>query len=157
MFLGSFEHQVDQKGRMRLPASFRSEMKGDDIVAVQGANRAIYIYSTVDLNEELSEYEKVGFADSDKTHGMVMRLISASAHKISEDNQGRFTLTQRLRAFANIRKDIVFIGSGKRIELWDKENWENYSNCNDEDFDSLLLKLTPKKKGDSDGDGSIQS
>lgn len=142
---------------MRLPASFRSEMKGDDIVAVQGANRAIYIYSTVDLNEELSEYEKVGFADSDKTHGMVMRLISASAHKISEDNQGRFTLTQRLRAFANIRKDIVFIGSGKRIELWDKENWENYSNCNDEDFDSLLLKLTPKKKGDSDGDGSIQS
>ena len=108
MFLGSFEHQVDQKGRMRLPASFRSEMKGDDIVAVQGANRAIYIYSTADLNEELSEYEKVGFADSDKTHGMVMRLISASAHKISEDNQGRFTLTQRLRAFANIRKEIVF-------------------------------------------------
>jgi len=157
MFLGSFEHQVDQKGRMRLPASFRSEMKGDDIVAVQGANRAIYIYSTADLNEELSEYEKVGFADSDKTHCIVMRLISASAHKISEDNQGRFTLTQRLRAFANIRKDIVFIGSGKRIELWDKENWENYSNCNDEDFDSLLLKLTPKKKGDSDGDGSIQS
>lgn len=155
MFLGSFEHQVDQKGRMRLPASFRNEMKGDDIVAVQGANRAIYIYAKADLYEELSEYEKVGFADSDKTHGMVMRLISSSAHQITEDNQGRFTLTQKLRTFANIRKDIVFIGSDKRIELWDKENWENYSSCNDEDFDSLLLKLTPKKKGDSEGNGSI--
>lgn len=155
MFLGSFEHQVDQKGRMRLPASFRSEMKGDDIVAVQGANRAIYIYAKSDLQEELSEYEKVNFADSDKTHGMVMRLISASAHQIAEDNQGRFTLTQKLRTFANIRKDIVFIGSDKRIELWDKENWENYSSCNDEDFDSLLLKLTPKKKEGSDENGSI--
>ncbi len=62
----------------------------------------------------------------------------SSAHVTEEDKQGRFLAPKALREFASIKKNVVFVGVGNHIELWNKKAWENYLNDESEDFDKML-------------------
>ena len=147
MFVGSFEHQVDTKGRMRIPASFRKLFESDNVVAVKGSNHCIYIYEQSMLDKDLQGYLGATFANEDPRAGKVRRLISASAVSIQQDAQSRFTIGAKLKEFAGINKDVVFLGNGNRIELWSKENWDKYVDGADDDYDELLLSLVRKDGG----------
>ena len=146
MFLGCYSHQVDAKGRMRIPAQFRKSFDGDDVVAVKGSDKCIYIYTLDKLEEDLSGYVASTFANENREAGRIRRLISASSYPITQDSQDRFTISADLKKYAGITKDVVFLGNGNRIELWSKENWDEYSDGGDETYDDLLLALVPKSE-----------
>ena len=130
LFRGIYEHQLDDKNRLRIPAKFKSGL-GESYSFARGMNGCIYVFPEETL-EELSE-ERLG--ESSKAS----LLFFSSIFPAEEDGQGRVVLPARLRAMAGIKKDVVTIGRGKRLEIWSAEKYNAY--IDDVDYDEEFKKL----------------
>ena len=125
MLIGTYNHQIDQKNRFRIPAKFK-DILGSDLVLTIGSGKVLELFSASLLdNVVLSKINSISLFD--ETAQKSIRLLLSSAHELDQDNQGRYLLPQNLKSHANIQKDIVFIGVGNRVEIWAKEEWLNYS------------------------------
>lgn len=153
-FIGSFDHCLDQKNRLRLPAKLKSDLGSEAPIIMKGYGESIYIYpanmldTIVDnITSRLAEIERqlraeIGLSEQDREKLVkelkTQRICFANIRNIEEDNQGRFTLNQQLRAYAKIEKNVVFNGAGNRIELWSKEIWEDYTSGENGTGDTML-------------------
>ncbi len=139
MFIGNFIHQIDQKGRIRVPAKFRTEI-GNGYTILKGDNGCLKFYSE---KETEALYEKLNQVPVTDTEGMkAVRMIMSSAYIPEEDSQGRFVLPQELRNFIKANKQIIFIGLGNRFELWSYDKWVEYSGEDtDKSFDDNIKSL----------------
>jgi MraZ protein len=138
MLLGEFHHQLDEKNRIRIPAKLRSKL-GTNYIVMKGTSNCLFIYSSEEMQKLLSEKLKEVPLSDVKAQKSV-RMLFSSGYEVEEDSQGRFILPQNLREFASIQKNVVSIGVGNRIELWDEERWQQYNT--DIDFDKLLGDLS---------------
>lgn len=138
MFFGRYFHQIDQKGRMRLPAKLRQDM-GDKIHVIQGSPKCLFVFSDDEFNAFATKLLEVSVFDERKQRSVRQMLTSGVV--IEEDNQGRFLLPQYLREFAGLKKDIVFAGVGKRVELWSQERWDEYNNVSEEEYSESMAVL----------------
>ena len=138
MFFGRYFHSMDQKGRMRLPSKLRQDL-GDKIHVMQGTPNCLFVFSDEEFNEFASKLMEVSLFDENKQKPV--RQLLSSGVVIDEDSQGRFLLPQYLRNFAKLEKDIVFVGVGKRIELWSQEVWDKVNNMSDEEYSEALSIL----------------
>ena len=123
MFIGTYDHSLDPKGRVILPRKFRDEL-GQDMVFTKGIERCLYLFP-------LTEFAT--FADKLRTLPLTerpsrdfVRVFVAGASQESADSQGRVVIPQALREYAGLTKDVVVVGQLSRIELWDKVEWERY-------------------------------
>lgn len=138
MFLGEFEYSCDEKNRVRIPNKFRIYLKGEFILT-KGNDGCIfalpkdYFSSILQKTNELPMFSSIAQKP--------LRLLFSSACEVEEDKQGRLLIPSNLKSFANIKKDVVFVGAGSRIELWSKENWIKYKNKINENLDELLQGL----------------
>ena len=139
MFVGNFIHQIDQKGRIRVPAKFREQV-GKEFTILKGDNHCLQFYSKEET-EKL--YEKFGeVRATDREAIKTVRMIMSSAYIPEEDAQGRFILPQELKTFMGANKQIIFIGSGSHFELWDYDRWNEYVGADsDNSFDENLQAL----------------
>lgn len=137
MLLGTFNHQLDQKNRFRIPAKFKSSL-GDNIIITKGTGKCLFLFSPSDLETAVFEKAK-SISLFDETAQKSLRLLMGSAHEAEVDNQGRMLLPASLKDHAEITKNIVFVGVGNRVEIWAEENWNNYSEG--ADFDAEMGKL----------------
>lgn len=138
MFFGRYFHSMDQKGRMRLPSKLRQDL-GDKIHIMQGTPKCLFVFSDEQFNEFASKLMEVSLFD-EKKQKPVRQLLSSGV-VIEEDSQGRFLLPQYLRNFAKLEKDIVFVGVGKRIELWSQEAWDEVNSMSEEEYSEALSIL----------------
>lgn len=138
MFLGDYQHTLDAKGRLSLPAKFRNAMTGKVVVA-KGFDRCLYVYPA----EEYSRFveELVANEGFDPRARKVRRFFTSGAHETELDSAGRITLPQVLREFAGLTKDVAVTGSGNRIELWDAAAWSAYADEADENIEDLAKEL----------------
>lgn len=139
MFIGNFIHQIDQKGRIRVPAKFRAEI-GNGYTILKGDNGCLKFYSE---KETEALYERLNQVPVTDIEGMkAVRMIMSSAYIPEEDSQGRFVLPQELRNFIKANKQIIFIGLGNRFELWSYDKWVEYSGDDtDKSFDDNIKSL----------------
>ena len=125
LLIGTYRHQLDQKNRFRIPTKFK-EVLGSELVLTIGSGGALELFSASELDASvLSKMDNISLFD--ETAQKSLRLLLSSAHELEEDNQGRFLMPQSLKAHANILKNIVIIGVGKRVEIWAEEKWNEYS------------------------------
>lgn len=129
MLYGEFKHNVDQKGRINVPAKFRSEL-GDSFVVCRGIDRCLSVYS-MDAWEVLQE-KISSLPTTDKNARTITRHFLGSAVICSPDKQGRTKLTASLFHYAGIEKEIVIVGLGEKAEIWDRKQWENYDTLSTE-------------------------
>ncbi len=139
MFFGTYNHQLDQKGRMRIPAKLRKDL-GTRVYVMRGSTKCLYIFTEEQFNNVENALSSLALFNNEK-QDMVRALLSTSA-LIEEDGQGRFLLSSELRKLMNIEKDIVFIGAGKKIELWSKEEWDKAQGRIEEAFEQSLSIVT---------------
>ena len=139
MFFGTYNHQLDQKGRMRIPAKLRKDL-GTRVYVMRGSTKCLYIFTEEQFNNVETALSSLAIFDNAK-QDMVRALLSTSA-LIEEDCQGRFLLSAELRKLMNIEKDIVFLGAGKKIELWSKEEWDKAQGRIEEAFEQSLSMVT---------------
>lgn len=124
MFFGIYFHQLDDKGRLRLPAKLRGEL-GGSFFCMKGFDNTILIYSEERFRKFCEENANVPLTDVEAQRSLV-ELIS-NAFPIEEDSQGRFILPQALKEYAGIEKNVVIKGVIDRIEIWSEKAHEERS------------------------------
>jgi MraZ protein len=122
MFIGRFYHTLDSSGRCSMPKSFR-EQEGDFIVT-RGLDGGLFIFKQSDFAQEAEKLSQQSFTKKD-TRDFV-RLMANDAHPVSPDANGRIQLPQHLIEFAELEKDVVFVGSISRAEVWDRDTYHDY-------------------------------
>ncbi len=138
MFLGEYSHSCDSKNRLRLPSKFKKE-SGSGFVLTKGSDGCVFVMPKDKLDSIFEKANQLPMFDSSVQKPL--RLLFSSACELEEDAQGRFLLSQSLKDFAGIKKEVVFVGAGTRIELWAKERWIDYSMKNLQDFETLAQEL----------------
>lgn len=137
MLIGEYKHSLDEKNRLRVPAKLRNQL-GNNYIVMKGTNGCLFIFSQEEmvqtLNAKLRELP-LGDLKAQKS----LRTLFSSGYEVEEDAQGRFVLPMYLKEFASIKKNIVSVGVGNRVEIWDEENWNNYNS--DTNFDTIMEDL----------------
>ena len=120
VFLGEYQHTVDQKGRLAIPAKFREEL-ADGAVVTRGLDKCLVIYPG---SEWASLAERVSRLPQTQPNVRTLsRLLFSGAVDLSLDSQGRTILPQYLRKYAGIAANVAVIGLYQRIEVWGLEEW----------------------------------
>lgn len=132
MFMGEYNHSIDAKGRVIVPAKFRESL-GDTFVVSQGLDGCLFVFPM----EEWKQFEEKlkTLPMSDKQARKFVRFFLAGASEVETDKQGRVLLPSVLREFAGLNKDVVMVGVGARAEIWDKTRW--IENTSYEDMDEI--------------------
>ena len=127
MLIGEYEHSLDVKGRLILPAKIREDM-GDKFIVTKGLDGCLFGFSQ---NEWTNFEEKLKTLPlTNKNARDFVRFFLSGATECEIDKQGRFLIPINLRESANLQKEVVIIGVGTRIEIWDKEKWNSYNDEN---------------------------
>ncbi|MCC6442283.1 MAG: division/cell wall cluster transcriptional repressor MraZ [Armatimonadetes bacterium] len=123
MFRGSFEHGLDDKGRFILPQKFRRELEEEKYFIIsRGVGRCLFIFKVKEWESLESYLTSRSLFDMDALK--LQRFLLGEAAEVQVDNQGRLAIPQPLRQYARIEKDVIIIGLGSRIEIWNKGRWE---------------------------------
>ena len=123
MFIGEYNHNLDNKGRLAIPAKFRSLLKGGAVVT-RGIDNCLFLYSKKEWNVMAEKLSKLPISQS-KARAF-SRLMLAGAMDVDFDNQGRITLPEYLRKFSGLNKKIIIAGLFNRLEIWDETKWNKY-------------------------------
>ena len=139
MFKGVFEHQLDDKNRLRIPSRFKKELVGENgektYSFFRGMNNCICVMTDEKLDETLESLAEEGISESNEAS----MLFFGSIFSAEEDQQGRVVLPTVLKKMAGINKDVVTLGRGKRLEIWAAERY--YAYVEGIDYDAQLKKL----------------
>jgi len=122
MLLGEYEHTLDTKGRLAIPARFRSQM-GPGAVLSKGMGSCLSLY-TLERWEEKSN-ELVAHMTNDELRDFERRIYP-SACEVELDGQGRIVVPAKLRAYAKLETNVTIIGVRDHMEIWDRETWQSY-------------------------------
>ena len=137
MFMGEYNHTIDTKGILIIPAKFREQL-GNEFVVTKGLDGCLFVFP---MNEwELFEQKLRTLPLTQKSARKFTRFFVAGATECELDKQGRILLPQTLREFAQLEKDVVLSGNLNRVEIWSKANWTD-NNAYD-DMDDIAEQMT---------------
>ena len=128
MFMGTYEHGLDAKGRVIIPAKFRDDL-GEYFVLTLGLDGCLFAYP---MEEWEGFIEKLKELPGTKEARKLQRHFLASAAPCEVDKQGRTLIPTKLREYAGLKKDTVFVGVLSKIEIWSRERWEE-----NDDYDKI--------------------
>lgn len=139
MFKGVFEHQLDDKNRLRIPSKFKKELTGEHgektYSFFRGMHNCICVMADELLDETISVLAEEGISESSEAS----TLFFGNIFSAEEDAQGRVVLPTALKRMAGINKNIITLGKGKRLEIWAAEKY--YAYIDGIDYDAELKKL----------------
>ena len=138
MFMGEYNHTIDAKGRLIVPAKFRERL-GDNFIVTKGLDGCLFVYP----NDEWTRFEEKlkSLPLTNKNARQFTRFFLAGAAACEVDKQGRILLPQVLREFASLEKDVVLVGVASRIEIWSRERWDESMNTYDGDMDEVAENM----------------
>ena len=140
MFLGTHSPRLDDKGRLILPAKFRDQLAAG-LVVTRGQERCLFVFPMHEF-EELHEQLRRA-PSSSKTARDYQRVLLSGASDEVPDKQGRITIPPTLRSYANLDRDVVVIGAGSRVEIWDAAAWQAYLTEQEPEFASTAQEVVP--------------
>lgn len=134
MLMGEFQHNIDAKGRLIVPAKLR-DCLGETFIITKGLDGCLFGYP-------VSEWEKLEIKLNEmplskKEARTFVRYFYSGATEVEIDKQGRINIPQNLREHATISKSCMIIGVSDRIEIWDEERWQEYAKAAAENFDEI--------------------
>ena len=139
MFIGEFQHNLDEKGRLAIPAKFRADLKKGAVVT-KGLDNCLFLYTKTAWEELInSKLSRLSFNKANQR--AFARFMLSGACEVDFDAQGRIVLPEYLRHFADLHKQVVIAGLYDRLEVWDKDRWEAYRANNDQASSSIAESL----------------
>lgn len=130
MFKGEFNHTIDTKGRMIVPAKFRDAL-GETFVVTKGLDGCLFVYPNEEWEKIEEKFSKIPMTTKDARK--FSRFFFAGASDCELDKQGRILIPSTLREFAGLEKEVVLVGVLTRIEIWSKERWDEQNSYDDMD------------------------
>jgi len=132
VFMSQYYHTVDPKGRLIIPSKFR-DLLGNEFVVTKGMDGCLFAYSNEDW--KVFETKLTSLPITNKDARKFARFFLAGAAQVEVDKQGRILLPSHLREFGELEKDVVLVGVGSRIEIWNREKWDTENA--DDDMDAI--------------------
>lgn len=139
MFIGEFQHHIDEKGRMAIPKKFRS-LLGKGAVVTRGLDHCLFIYTESEWIELAKKLVALPITQSNSR--AFVRLMMAGASQVLLDGQGRILIPDYLRIYANLEKETIIAGLFNRVEVWDRASWESYKKRTEKNSDEIAEKLS---------------
>ena len=142
MFYGEYEHSIDRKGRLILPAKFREVAKSQFIekfFVTRGLDKCLFMFSEEEWRSQENKFKSMSFTKQQSR--TFNRMLFSGAIDVQADKQGRVLLPQYLKDFAQIKKDVVIVGISNRIEIWAKQKWEDFYANSRQSFEEIAEKL----------------
>ena len=139
MLIGEYEHSLDVKGRLILPAKIREDM-GEKFIITKGLDGCLFGFSQAEW--ENFEQKLKTLPLTNKNARDFVRFFLSGAIECEIDKQGRFLIASNLRDYAGLEKDSVIIGVGTRIEIWNKEKWKQYNSDENISADEIAENMT---------------
>lgn len=123
MFIGEYNHNLDDKGRLAIPAKFRTILKKGAVVT-KGLDSCLFLYSKEKFEEMAKKFAALPISQS-KARAFSRHML-AGAMDLEFDNQGRITLPEYLRKFSTLKKKVIVAGLYDHLEIWDEATWNKY-------------------------------
>jgi len=140
MFLGTHTPRLDDKGRLALPAKFRSELESG-LVITKGQERCLFVFPVTEFNR-LTELLRTAPVTDRRVRDYSRVFFASASHEVP-DGQGRITVPQPLRHYAGLTKDSVVIGANTRVEVWDANAWQEYLDNTEQTFADAAEEVLP--------------
>lgn len=139
MFIGEFNHNLDNKGRMAIPAKFRQKLQGGAIIT-RGLDHCLFVLGSKEWEALAQKLINLPLAQANSR--AFVRLMLAGAMDVELDKQGRILVPDYLREYAGLKKQVVVAGLYNRIEIWDAESWKQYKVKTESASDEIAEKLS---------------
>ena len=139
MLIGEYEHSLDDKGRLIMPSKLRESI-GEKFIITKGLDGCLFGFS----KQEWTNFEEKlkTLPLTNKNARDFVRFFLSGATECEIDKQGRFLIVANLRQYASMEKDVVIIGVGTRIEIWNKQKWEEYNSEENISADAIAENMT---------------
>lgn len=138
VFMGEYQHSIDEKGRLTIPAKFREGL-GQSFVITRGLDHCLFVYPMEEWKALEERLKSLPFTKADAR--AFTRFFFSGATECEWDKQGRVNIPPTLRDHAGILKECVVIGVSNRVEIWSKEKWESYFEQAEDSFSEIAEKL----------------
>ena len=142
MFYGEFEHTIDRKGRLIIPAKFRQSLKEHDVKSLfltRGLDGCLFLFPEGEWRLAESRFKQIPFT---KAEGRKFnRLFFSGAAEVTVDRLGRLLVPKSLKEFAHIKQDVVIVGVSNRMELWSKELWHAFYESSRQSFEEVAERV----------------
>ena len=138
MFMGEYQHGLDTKSRLIIPAKFREEL-GEGAIITRGLDNCLFLFPQEEWSILENKLKALPLTKRDARQ--FVRFLFSGATECEMDKQGRIILPTNLREFAEIEKDAVVIGVSSRIEIWSKERWQSYVEVAEESFEDIAENI----------------
>ena len=142
MFYGEFEHTIDRKGRLIVPAKFRQALKAHDVASLfltRGLDGCLFLFPETEWRLAESRFKQIPFT---KAEGRKFnRLFFSGAVEVTVDQLGRLLVPRTLKEFAQIKEDVVIVGVSSRMEVWAKEKWQAFYESSRQSFEEVAERV----------------
>ncbi|WP_338033051.1 division/cell wall cluster transcriptional repressor MraZ [Dethiosulfovibrio faecalis] len=122
MFMGNYDHKIDDKGRMILPSRFRHAL-GSPVVCTVGIERCMSVYPLDSWQTFVARFDELPFS-KEKSRNF-KRVLFSMADEIVPDKTGRILIAPSLRGYGGLEEDVSVIGVEDHIEIWDRVRWND--------------------------------
>lgn len=146
---GRHSVRLDIKGRFILPSAFRNSTKPKKFFITNNIHRGQQYLDLVPEKDWLAFEERISRMPQMKSDIQAFRrFYLASAAPVKTDSQGRLLVPQELREFAGLKEDIILLGVGNKVEVWNQSEWTKFQKTVVENYDSILEAVSKLEEGD---------
>ena len=142
MFYGEYEHSLDAKGRVIIPAKFREIFKEnytEKFYLTRGLDQCLFVFTEETWKVQEKKFREMPFTKGESRN--FNRLYFSGACDVVCDKQGRILVPDYLKSYAEIKENVIIIGVSDRIEIWSKEKWKEFFGTHKGNFENLAEKL----------------
>ena len=137
---GEYHHALDEKNRLFIPAKLREAFKKEkELILSRGLDGCLFLFSKAEWQGLESKARSLRITDRDAR--AFTRHLFSGASMNTIDSQGRIPLSQSLKDYAQIKKDVVIIGVSMRLEIWAKERWQKYFESTENNVENIASQL----------------
>ena len=142
MFYGEYEHTIDRKGRLIIPAKFRQALKENDVKRLfltRGLDGCLFLFSESEWRLAENRFKQIPFT---KAEGRKFnRLFFSGATEVIVDGLGRLLVPKTFKDFAPIKQDVMIVGVSNRMEVWAKEKWQAFYKDSRQSFEEVAERV----------------
>lgn len=138
MFMGEYQHSIDDKGRLIIPAKLRDDL-GSTFIITRGLDQCLFVYP---MDQWVKLEQKLQALPLMKADARAFtRFFFSGASECEWDKQGRINIPNHLREYAKLEKECMVVGVQSRVEVWSKDAWEHYMNQSAASFNEIAETL----------------
>ena len=151
MFYGEYEHAMDRKGRLIIPSKFREVFKENYVerfFVTRGLDTCLFVFAEDEWKKQESRFRSLSFTNREARQ--FNRIYFSGACEVTCDRQGRILVPQYLKDFAKIKTDVIIVGVSSRMEIWAKDQWQEFYNSTKDTFEKIAENIfndQPKENG----------